>query len=85
MISFENFHSVDGVPIYPVSYTHLEMLLQKLELLCDLLGGKMSVSGSYPAWEFREDSPLRALIVEAVSYTHLDVYKRQIVSLPIKW
>ena len=24
----------------------------------------MSVSGSYPAWEFREDSPLRALIVE---------------------
>lgn len=44
--------------------TQKEMLLQKLELLCDLLGGKMSVSGSYPAWEFREDSPLRALIVE---------------------
>ena len=44
--------------------TQKEMLLQKLELLCDLLGGKMSVSGSYPAWEFREDSPLRSLIVE---------------------
>lgn len=44
--------------------TQKEMLLQKLELLCDLLGGKISVSGSYPAWEFREDSPLRALIVE---------------------
>ena len=44
--------------------TQKEMLLQKLELLCDLLGGKISVSGSYPAWEFREDSPLRSLIVE---------------------
>lgn len=47
--------------------TQKEMLLQKLELLCDLLGGKMSVSGSYPAWEFREDSPLRSLIVEVFS------------------
>ena len=41
-----------------------DMLLQRLELLCGLLGGEFSVSGSYPAWEFRADSPLRALMAE---------------------
>lgn len=41
-----------------------DMLLQRLELLCGLLGGEFSVSGSYPAWEFRADSPLRTLMAE---------------------
>ena len=40
------------------------MLLQRLEALCGLLGGDFSLSGSYPAWEYRADSPLRALMAE---------------------
>ncbi len=41
-----------------------DMLLQRLELLSGLLGGELSISGSYPAWEYRADSPLRALMTE---------------------
>lgn len=41
-----------------------DMLLQRLELLSGLLGGAFFVSGSYPAWEYRADSPLRALMTE---------------------
>ena len=41
-----------------------DMLLQRLELLSGLLGGGFSVSGSYPAWEYRADSPLRTLMTE---------------------
>lgn len=40
------------------------MLLQRLELLCEALGGAFSVSGSYPAWEYCADSPLRRLMAE---------------------
>ncbi len=49
-----------------------DMLLQRLELLSGLLGGAFSVSGSYPAWEFRADSPLRTLMGEifAEQYGH---------------
>lgn len=41
-----------------------EMLLRRLELLSAVLGGSFSVSGDYPAWEYRADSPLRRLMAE---------------------
>ncbi len=49
-----------------------DMLLQRLELLAGLLGGAFTISGSYPAWEFRADSPLRTLMGEifAEQYGH---------------
>ena len=49
-----------------------EMLLHRLELLCGALGGTFLVSGTYPAWEYRADSPLRRLMVEvfAEQYGH---------------
>jgi len=40
------------------------MLLRRLEELTVLLGGTMEVSGEYPAWEYRQDSPLRDLMVQ---------------------
>ena len=39
------------------------MLVEKLEALIRLLGGTMKLSGEYPAWEYREQSPLRETAV----------------------
>ncbi len=40
------------------------MLLRRLEELTVLLNGEFSVSGDYPAWEYRQNSPLRELMVQ---------------------
>lgn len=43
-----------------------------VEKLCDLmalLGGTSKVSGEYPAWEFRQDSPLRDRMIEIYQKT----------------
>ena len=47
-----------------------EELYERLVCLTESLGGKVNRSSDYPAWEYVEDS-------KPVSYTHLDVYKRQ--------
>ena len=39
-------------------------LLHKLEGILQEHGGSVSTDGDYPAWEYREDSPLRDLMVE---------------------
>ncbi|MCD8146026.1 MAG: aminoacyl-histidine dipeptidase [Clostridiales bacterium] len=39
-------------------------LLHKLTALMGVLGGRLEVSGEYPAWEYRPDSPLRDLMVQ---------------------
>ena len=39
-------------------------LLHKLEGILENHGGSVSTDGDYPAWEYREDSPLRDLMVE---------------------
>lgn len=36
----------------------------KLQYLTEFLGGEYTVQGSYPAWEYRKDSPLRDLMVK---------------------
>lgn len=38
------------------------MVCNKLECLCKLLGGCVSYSGDYPAWEYKKDSVLRELV-----------------------
>jgi len=40
------------------------MLVERLECLIVLLGGRMEVSGDYPGWEYRRESPLRELLTE---------------------
>ncbi|NLL63591.1 MAG: aminoacyl-histidine dipeptidase [Ruminococcaceae bacterium] len=42
-----------------------EALLKKIEELANKRNAKFSVSGSYPAWEYRKDSPLRGIMVSA--------------------
>ena len=40
-----------------------EMLLDTLRCLTERLGGEMGVTGAYPGWAYRDDSPLRELMV----------------------
>lgn len=44
--------------------TQKEMLVARLRCLMAQLGGSVDVSGDYPAWEFRKDSPLRERMVD---------------------
>ena len=41
-----------------------EMLHDRLRCLTETLGGAVAISGDYPAWEFRPDSPLRERMAE---------------------
>ena len=41
-----------------------ELLHRRLQALMEQLGGTVTVSGDYPAWEYRKDSPLRDLMTE---------------------
>ena len=41
-----------------------QMLRDRLECLTEILGGRVEVSGDYPAWEYRAESPLRELMTE---------------------
>ena len=36
-----------------------QMLLARIDALSQLLGGSLHVTGAYPAWEYRRESPLR--------------------------
>ncbi|MDO5335962.1 MAG: aminoacyl-histidine dipeptidase [Eubacteriales bacterium] len=40
-----------------------DALSQKIEYLAEFLGGDYTVKGAYPAWEYREESPLRDLMI----------------------
>ena len=44
--------------------TQMQMLVERLELLASQLGGTLEVSGQYPGWPFRPDSPLRELMTQ---------------------
>ncbi|MBE7017840.1 MAG: aminoacyl-histidine dipeptidase [Ruminococcaceae bacterium] len=46
-----------------------EMLKTKLSSVVRVLGGHVEITGDYPAWEYRAESPLRDLMT--------DVYRRQ--------
>lgn len=40
------------------------MMQERLRLLTEALGGSISITGDYPAWEYRADSPLRDTMTE---------------------
>ena len=44
--------------------TQKEMLVARLRCLMVQLGGSVDVSGDYPAWEYRKDSPLRERMID---------------------
>jgi len=41
-----------------------KMLIERLEAIFRRLGGKVTLSGDYPAWEYRQNSPLRDLTAD---------------------
>ena len=46
--------------------TQKEMLVARLRCLMAQLGGSVNVSGDYPAWEYRKDSPLRERMITVI-------------------
>lgn len=44
--------------------TQKEMLWEQLACLMEQLGGSTEISGSYPGWQYRKESPLRDLMVD---------------------
>ena len=44
--------------------TQKQMLVDRLACQMQLLGGSIEISGDYPAWEYKQESPLRNLMVE---------------------
>lgn len=44
--------------------TEKEELADRIKCLAEALGGTVSLSGDYPAWEYKKDSPLRDLMTE---------------------
>ena len=44
--------------------TEKDHLVDQIRQLMESLGGSISCSGGYPAWEYRADSPLRRLMVK---------------------
>ncbi len=41
------------------------MLIERVEEIIRLLGGKVTLYGDYPAWEYRHNSPLRDVMISA--------------------
>ncbi len=52
-----------------------EELVGRIKCLIEALGGTISCSGDYPAWEYRKDSPLRELMIK--------IYEEQYGNKPI--
>ena len=44
-------------------------IADRIVFLTEFLGGECGLSGDYPAWEFREESPLRDLIIRVYKET----------------
>lgn len=44
--------------------TEKEEMADRIKCLAEALGGTVTLKGSYPAWEYRKDSPLRDLMTE---------------------
>ena len=48
-------------------------MLDRLVFLTEFLGGEVAISGNYPAWEYRADSPLRRLMAD----TYRDLFGQE--------
>ena len=44
--------------------TQKEMLTQRIKALTEILGGRITVNGDYPGWEYKKDSVLRDVMIE---------------------
>ncbi len=50
-----------------------EAVLERLESIAEMLGGTLELFGDYPAWEFKKDSRLRGIMVQA----YRDLYGKE--------
>jgi dipeptidase D len=61
------------------SETEKQFLISKLESFTELLGGSVSIFGQYPGWEYKADSKLRVVMVDA----YKELYGKEPVVLGI--
>lgn len=59
--------------------TARDAVADQIAYLTEFLGGELEVSGGYPAWEYREDSPLRDLMVKV--YEEMYGKKPQVMAI----
>jgi dipeptidase D len=59
--------------------TGKQLTVQKLQSFVDYLYGKVTFAADYPVWEYRPDSPLRDIMVEA--YEQVYAHKPTISSI----
>lgn len=45
--------------------TEKEALISELNSIMDLAGGRLTISGDYPAWEYKKESKLREIMIES--------------------
>ena len=50
-----------------------EALIKKMEVITGLCGGSCKVSGSYPGWAYRKNSPLREMMIRV----YREMYKKE--------
>ncbi len=64
-LSFDNNSLKLGYLIRSNSLSGKKLTVEKLRSFIGFLGGKLTLDSDYPSWEYREDSPLRDIMVEA--------------------
>lgn len=52
-------------------YSKKIMIANKIIMLCEMMNGKIDVSGDYPAWAYKKDSKLRETMIEVYE----DIFK----------
>lgn len=45
-------------------YSKKIMIANKIIMLCEMMNGRIDVSGDYPAWQYKKDSKLRELMID---------------------
>ncbi len=64
MLRLEEQEAVATFSIRSSLATEKALLCSRIECLADLVGGAVTYTGDYPAWEFKKESKLRDLVAE---------------------
>ena len=75
MLRLEEGEAVATFSVRSALASEKTMLCNRMECLASLLGGHVTYSGDYPAWEYKKDSKLRELVA--------DTYERQTGKKPV--
>ncbi len=75
ILRLEEHEAVATFAVRSALATEKAMICNRIECLAALLGGHVTYTGDYPAWEYKKDSKLRELVA--------DVYEKQTGKKPV--